>query len=96
MDERVLQEFCEITRDSENSQIIKKVVIKHTPKPCEDCGDWVKNRIVNTRRCSSPIIHWRKQCAYCKKFQNPDTGEYSMNTSNEVTNYLLSKHRKHK
>ena len=92
MDTRVLEEYCEITRDSENSQIIKKVVIKHKPKPCEDCGDVVTNRIVHTRACNTPYKHWRNQCGACKRFQNPDTGEYEFETSNQVHNYLRNKH----
>jgi len=93
MDTRVLEEYCEITRDKDNEQVILSVTVKHQPKPCEDCGDVVTNRIVHTRACQLPFKHWRKQCGTCRRFENPLNGKYEFETSHQVHNVLVKQRK---
>jgi len=54
--------------------------ISHTPQPCEDCGLIVENRRIQQRFHDSPQKHFRKKCLNCKKFYNPQTKQYDLNS----------------
>lgn len=72
--------------------IIKK--LKRTPKPCEDCGFVIEERMLTLAATQTPIPHWKEKCLACNKWRNPDTGKFEF-TYNQLTNfYNLKKHKK--
>jgi hypothetical protein len=59
--------------------------IKHTAKPCDDCGKQVVNRRIWNRLFFTPIeAHWRKTCSGCNKTLHPELKTYSL-SNNGVT-----------
>jgi len=66
--------------------------IIHKPKPCEDCGTIVTNRILNTRLNKAPFTHYKRQCSICKKYENPETGKFDLNSS-QIQYYYRYMHK---
>lgn len=56
--------------------VLEKVV--PLTKPCEDCGIIVTGRTEEIRQYTFPREHWRRQCAHCKLYWNPDTRKYDI------------------
>jgi len=56
------------------------VKIKHPLKACEDCGQMVAGRVVQTKQYWTNRMHWRKKCAGggCGLYQNPMTGQFDV------------------
>lgn len=70
--------ITEIDMSKNETLPVRIIKIKHQPKPCEDCGKTVTNRIISIRRYEYPQTHWRKYCGACYKTQNPFTGKYDL------------------
>ena len=66
--------------------------VVHRPKPCEDCGLLVTNRVLHTRLNRVPFTHYKQQCSICKKYENPETGAYDCDVS-QLTAYYRNKHK---
>jgi hypothetical protein len=54
--------------------------LKPIVKPCEDCGEVVKDRRVQSTMYSYPKAHWRKNCVQCRKTQDPETKQFTIPT----------------
>lgn len=66
--------------------------VVHQPKPCEDCGVIVTNRILNTRLNKVPFAHYKQQCSICKKYLNPETGAFDCDLP-QLNAYYRYKHK---
>ncbi|CAB5225733.1 hypothetical protein UFOVP758_10 [uncultured Caudovirales phage] len=58
--------------------IVKK--FKPVVRACEDCGNMVKDRRVQTTLYSYPKPHWRSNCVQCRKTQDPETKQFDIPT----------------
>lgn len=62
------------------------------PKPCPDCERTVCNRRVNINLRQAPVTHWKWYCTACKKYRNPETGEFDC-TANQTAIILYHLHK---
>lgn len=51
---------------------------------CEDCNQTVAGRRVESTLCQSPFVFWRTQCMTCRRYRNPQNGEFERLTSGEI------------
>lgn len=66
-------------RDGRNTTLSPQILaIKREPRPCEDCGIIVQERVIEQKVYTTGGAHWRKRCSACNKVQNPDTGLYDI------------------
>ncbi len=80
------QEF-EISKDDNPTLGLVLKKLHYEPKPCEDCGRLVENRVIQYKVLEFPEPHWRTSCKNCSKTQNPETGEFGL-TSTQASNYF--------
>lgn len=73
--------------------VIKK--LKRIPKPCEDCGFIIEERLITLNASQNPYPHWKECCKQCNLWRNPDTNKFEF-TYNQLSNYYNLKKRKKK
>ena len=76
----------EIAADENHTVPLALLEIKHPSVDCTDCSVPVVNRQVHIKKYQTPYAHWKRYCTNCQKYQNPITGEYSMEY-NEIINH---------
>jgi hypothetical protein len=64
--------------------------------PCEDCGEIVEDRRTTTSVRQTPLPHTRTSCSICKRFKNPETGEFDLERNELDAIYYQKKLKKHK
>lgn len=52
--------------------------LKPRTEVCEDCCQLVEDRVIETKRYESPVVHWRKSCRPCGLIQNPYTKAFDV------------------
>ena len=50
--------------------------IEYPEVVCDGCGNMVKNRVIQSRKNTKPVTHWKHQCKNCNMYKNPVTGEF--------------------
>lgn len=61
--------------------------VRHSPRPCEDCGRVVENRTIriSISQSASTHRHIKRQCKICGFYYNDETGCYDA-TFNDINN----------
>ena len=69
-----------MTLESDNNPTIGWCIknLKTVEEQCNDCGDSVKNRIVQHKLYFSPRKHWRENCKNCQMIRDPYTEEFTL------------------
>lgn len=67
---------------------LPKIKLEPLAKTCEDCNRVVTDRVVNYRKCLSPVYkpHFKAICSICGLYQNPTTGVFDCDRGT-VDNY---------
>lgn len=71
--------------------------IRHDPKPCEDCGQMVVDRVVRSsinHGSTYRAPHIKHHCQICKMYRNPETGVYDMTFKEINGHFYASKKQK--
>jgi hypothetical protein len=75
----LVEQLEEFIKPKKNYTVpIELIRLKVEPRSCDDCGQTVTDRRVNTRIVSFPEKHWRKTCTHCRKTYNPETKQYDL------------------
>ena len=68
-------------KQGEGDTFLRPCGYKSNPKPCDDCGRIVIDRIVTIKKNGYPITHIREKCKSCDKYRNPVSGEFNYTES---------------
>ena len=55
---------------------------------CEDCGNWCENgRKTEKKLYKTGKTHWRTRCVTCRRWQHPDSGEFTLTPATSAVYY---------